>query len=102
MEEDTISPNFDATIHSKNCGRAVKPNVSEELPNINEISRHSMAVLPATLVSPDSCYSLPLQPGAKALLSRCCQTGPKSKDLYKKPSSFILYSVTPTKKSIKN
>ena len=87
LEEDTISPKFEATIYSKKRGRAVKPDLSQELPDINQISRHSLDVLTATLVNPDGCYSLPFQLETKALLSRCCQTGPKSKDLYKKPIS---------------
>ena len=51
----------------------VKPNLFEQLPKAEEITRKTLSVLVATIVTVGGVHSAPLQLGAKALLSRSAQ-----------------------------
>ena len=73
------------TIHQKSRGMKIKLNLFEELPTVNEVSRKSLSVLVAKIVTVDGVLSSPLQNGAKALLSRSARVCGYDKRLWKTP-----------------
>ena len=88
LETDLLFPTFILTINSKLRGRKVSPDISEAIPNLNEITRQKLYVLVATCTSRTGIFTAPISLGLKAILSRACELTDQSKD-YTTPLSQI-------------
>ena len=80
---------MDLTVFSKTRGTKIHPNLAEMHPDITQVSRKSLSILAASIVSIDGCLTAPIQLGAKALLSRASQVCTADKALWQ--SAIINY-----------
>ena len=70
---------------SKKRGESQNRKLEEANENPSMITRRSLAVLSASIVSTDGVLSAPLHMGAKLLLSRAAQLLPGGPEVWRKP-----------------
>ena len=78
LKDDTISTTMEPAIVSKKRGMSRNVPISQMLEDDKVITKRSLAVLTASIVSTDGVLSAPLQLGAKLLLSRVSTLCPGS------------------------
>ena len=76
LEEDTMGSTMEISLISKRRGQSQRKKLEEVNENPSMITRRSLSVLSASIVSTDGILSAPLQIGAKLLLSRASQLLP--------------------------
>ena len=85
LEEDTIGSTTVISLVSKKRGKSQNMKIEEANGNSSMITRRSLAVLSASIISTDCVLSTPLQVGAKLLLSRAAQLLPGGPEVWRKP-----------------
>ena len=75
-------------MNSELRGRKILPDLSEETPNINNITRHKLYALVATCTSRTGIFTAPISLGLKAILSHACEITDVQKH-YKVPLNEI-------------
>ena len=77
LQYDQIQPAMEITFVSKKRGMSKDVNLLDFCQNEKQITKRSLAVLTASTVSTDGILSIPLQLGAKLLLSRASALCPE-------------------------
>ena len=73
LETDKIHCTFELTLFTKQRGKSNLPPIDEKLPSPEQITRHSLSILAATIFSRDGCLTAPISLGLRILLSRACE-----------------------------